>query len=175
MSICAPLVLAVGNNFSLYIPPSQHRWAAEKILRLCRENKGCYIKIGQHLANLDYLLPAEFTMTLQELYNESPVSPYSEICELVHEELGRSPDEAFASFDPTPIASASLAQVHTAVDKKTSKKIAVKVQHPSVALTARGDIYVLASVVKFLEQYFDEFTFGWLVDEIGEGDTAGKM
>ncbi|GMI46993.1 hypothetical protein TrCOL_g11122 [Triparma columacea] len=145
---------------------NKHRWAAEEILRLCRRNKGCYIKIGQHLANLDYLLPAEYTQTLQELYNDSPVSSYPEVRELVLEELGAYPEEIFDAFDPKPLASASLAQVHTAVDKKTKKRVAVKIQHPSVGLTAKGDIFVLTKVVRFLESYFEEFTFGWLVDEI---------
>ena len=120
----------------------------------------------QHLANLDYLLPAEYTQTLQELYNDSPVSPYLEVRELVREELGAYPEEIFSSFRTEPLASASLAQVHTAIDKRTNKKVAIKIQHPSVGLTAKGDILVLTKVVRFLERYFEEFTFGWLVDEI---------
>jgi predicted unusual protein kinase regulating ubiquinone biosynthesis (AarF/ABC1/UbiB family) len=69
---------------------NKHRWAAEELLGLCRKNKGCYIKIGQHLANLDYLFPSEYTQTLQELYNDSPVSQYDEVRELVFQEVRRS-------------------------------------------------------------------------------------
>ena len=69
------------------------------------------IKIGQHLSNLDYLLPREVTETLKVLLNRAPVSSYEDVCAVIKEELGKTPAELWSSFDPVPIASASLAQV----------------------------------------------------------------
>jgi aarF domain-containing kinase len=60
---------------------------------------------------LDYLLPREITDTLKVLLNRAPVSSYPDVRAVIEEELGAPPEALWASFDPTPIASASLAQV----------------------------------------------------------------
>merc|ERR1719273_1705435 len=89
-----------------------HRIAAERLLKLCRENKGAYIKVGQHLANLDYLIPTEYITTLSQLFDDAPTSPYSSIRRVIRDELGRDPRDIFETFSVEPLASASLAQVH---------------------------------------------------------------
>jgi hypothetical protein len=53
---------------------SVHYKAANRLLRLCHKNGGVYIKIGQHLANLDYLIPEEYIEVLSSLFNEAPQS-----------------------------------------------------------------------------------------------------
>ena len=87
-----------------------HRKAANRILELCRNNKGVYIKVGQHLAQLDYLIPPEYIDVLSSLFNNAPISSYEEIRNTVYEELGSYPEDLFDSFSEDPIASASLAQ-----------------------------------------------------------------
>jgi hypothetical protein len=64
----------LGNHDSI------HQRAAQRLLKLCRTNGGVYIKIGQHLANLDYLIPSEYIQVLSSLYNGAPQS-----CKLNHE------------------------------------------------------------------------------------------
>jgi aarF domain-containing kinase len=51
-----------------------HQKAANRLLELCRRNGGVYIKIGQHLANLDYLIPQEYTEALSSLFDDTPQS-----------------------------------------------------------------------------------------------------
>merc|ERR1712194_112729 len=143
-----------------------HRKAANRILELCRQNRGVYIKVGQHLAQLDYLIPPEYIDVLSSLFDNAPISSYQEIRDTVCEELGSYPEEIFDSFSKDPIASASLAQVHIAYDKKTGKKLAIKVQHPGLRETSVGDIVALTCAVKLVENLFEEFSWGWLVDEI---------
>lgn len=144
-----------------------HRTAAGRLLALCRENGGVYVKVGQHLANLDYLIPEEYIEALSSLFDDAPVTPYDDVREVVRQDLGAYPDEIFDSFDVEPIASASLAQVHVARQRGTGKKLAVKVQHRGLRETSRGDIFALQTAVNVLEFLFPaEFRYGWIMEEI---------
>jgi predicted unusual protein kinase regulating ubiquinone biosynthesis (AarF/ABC1/UbiB family) len=142
-----------------------HRRSAERILRLCRENGGVYIKVGQHLANLDYLIPQEYIDVLSSLFNDAPRSKYEDVCKVIEEELGYPVESLFERFEKVPIASASLAQVHVAYDKETKKKLAVKVQHRGLRETSVGDIYAVTFVVGVIDSLFEDFTFGWIAGE----------
>jgi aarF domain-containing kinase len=143
-----------------------HQRAAQRLLELCQQNRGVYIKVGQHLANLDYLLPVEYITTLSVLFDDNPVTCYEDVCAVITEDLGCHPDELFASFDPVPIASASLAQVHVAYEKQTGRKLAVKVQHRGLKGTATDDVQNLVFAVQVAERFLSDFTFAWLAEEI---------
>ena len=63
-------------------------------------------------ATQDHLLPEEYVLTMRRtMLDQCPVSTYKEVARIVKEDLGSTPEELFASFEHTPIASASLAQV----------------------------------------------------------------
>ena len=158
--------LAAAELANLSNPFSKHRIAARQLRDLATTNGGCYVKIGQHLANLDYIMPQEYIDELSHLFQNNPHTPLALAREVIRADLGAYPEDLFATFDETPIASASLAQVHVATDKVSGRKLAVKVQHPQVGRTAFGDIKILTKIVRALEHFFDDFTFGWLVDEI---------
>jgi hypothetical protein len=100
-----------------------HERNAIRLLELCRTNGGVYIKVGQHLANLDLLLPEEYIHILSSLFDDAPSTNYQDVCRVVTEDLGYSPDELFDDFARQPFASASLAQVHTAKCKASGKKV----------------------------------------------------
>lgn len=143
-----------------------HRKAANRLLDLCRQNGGVYIKVGQHLANLDYLIPQEYIDVLSSLFDDTPRSTFDDVCKVIEEDLGGSIDDLFDRFEEKPIASASLAQVHVAYHKKTGKKLAVKVQHRGLRETSAGDVLAVTKVVALVENWFEDFTFGWIADEI---------
>ena len=143
-----------------------NRKSAERLLNLCRENGGVYIKVGQHLANLDYIIPREYIEVLSSLFNDAPQSNIDDVRRVIEEDLGHSVDELFDDFDPNPIASASLAQVHVAYCKKTKKKLAVKVQHRGLRETSAGDLFAVTRVVRLIDSWFTDFTFGWIADEM---------
>ena len=87
---------------------------SQRCFRTCR-----ILSIFQALAadnflfNLqDYILPVEYVNTMRDyMLDKCPVSPYKDIAEVIEEDLGRKPEELFASIEQVPIASASLAQV----------------------------------------------------------------
>lgn len=108
-----------------------HREAAEKLLELCCANKGVFIKVGQHIGALDYLLPHEYIETMRVLHSQAPSSSLNDVYFVIKEELKQDPSELFTEFSPEPIGTASLAQVHKA-KLKDGSVVAVKVQHPSV-------------------------------------------
>ncbi|KAK1746598.1 ABC1 kinase family protein [Skeletonema marinoi] len=145
---------------------SVHERNANRLLQLFRANAGVYIKVGQHLANLDLLLPQEYLTRLSSLFDDAPVSSYEDVCTVVKEDLGSCPHELFDDFSRDPIASASLAQVHTARCKETGRKLAIKIQHKGLRETSKGDLFAVTAVVRIAENLFDEFNLGWICDEM---------
>ncbi|KAL3811260.1 hypothetical protein ACHAXA_003359 [Cyclostephanos tholiformis] len=143
-----------------------HARNARRLLDLCRSNGGVYVKVGQHLANLDLLLPVEYVTTLSSLFDDAPVSSYDDVRGVIREEFGRDPDDLFDDFSRVPIASASLAQVHTAKCRSTGRKLAIKVQHRGLRETSRGDLLAMSTVVGVAERLFEDFNFGWICEEL---------
>lgn len=141
-----------------------HQRSADRMLRVFRENRGIYIKAGQHLNSLDYVLPPEYTTTMAPLCDQAPYCPYEDVCTVFQEEFGASPDEMYASFEQLPIAAASLAQVHKAT-RHDGEEVAVKVQFPGLKQRCDNDVKTIEVLVNFVQWLFPEFEFKWLVDE----------
>ncbi|KAL3145108.1 hypothetical protein ABBQ38_001717 [Trebouxia sp. C0009 RCD-2024] len=145
-----------------------HTRSAFKLQRLCFANGGIYIKLGQHVAQLDYILPAEYVNTMRDyMLDKCPVSMYKDIAQVIQEDLGKSPEELFASIEEVPIASASLAQVHRAVSHD-GRQLAVKVQHVGLRDTCAADTVIVEAFVKGLRWVFPDFNYQWLIDELKE-------
>lgn len=80
-----------------------HSRSAERLRNLCCINAGLYIKIGQHLGSLDYLLPCEYTKVLKVFHHSAPKSSMADINCVFQKELGSFPEEIFEYFDTEPI------------------------------------------------------------------------
>uniref|UniRef100_A0A8D3DM17 AarF domain-containing protein kinase 1 n=1 Tax=Scophthalmus maximus TaxID=52904 RepID=A0A8D3DM17_SCOMX len=141
-----------------------HQRAAAHLLDLCCANRGTFIKVGQHLGALDYLLPEEYTATLKVLHSRAPQSSMEEIKQVIREDLGKELSELFVSFEEKPQGTASLAQVHKAV-LHDGRTVAVKVQHPKVQRQSSKDIVVMEVLLRAVHWLFPDFAFMWLVDE----------
>lgn len=148
----------------LQLKSDVHKFGAQKLLELCCANKGVYIKVGQHIGALDYLLPQEYVCTLRVLHSSAPQSSFKDILTVIREDFKRDPYEIFQSIDPEPLGTASLAQVHHAV-LKNGDKVAVKVQHRAVKNNSYVDIRTMSTLVKITSLVFPDFKFDWLVDE----------
>jgi len=142
-----------------------HERGAARLKHLCEVNTGIYIKIGQHIGLMDYLLPWEYVAAMRGMYDKAPTSPFVDVERTFQEEFGRGPHEVFQHFDEVPIASASLAQVHTAFTHD-GQKVAVKVQHRALREMARTEVPALEYLVYGVRYFFPSFGFQWLVDEV---------
>ncbi|XP_029854826.1 aarF domain-containing protein kinase 1 isoform X4 [Aquila chrysaetos chrysaetos] len=151
--------------FVMGCPESKvHLRSAERLRELCCANRGTFIKVGQHLGALDYLLPEEYTRTLKVLHNQAPQSTRQEIEQVIREDLGKEIKELFVSFEDTPLGAASLAQVHKAV-LQDGRTVAVKIQHPKVQAQSSKDILLMEVLLLVVKQIFPDFEFMWLVEE----------
>lgn len=143
-----------------------HRTTAEQICSVCTTNGGLYIKIGQHIGALEYLLPREYVETFKILHDQAPQSPLSSVMKVLSSELRSDPDQVFSEFDAEPLGSASLAQVHRAVLRDSNKEVAVKVQHITVQEHSKIDTITIEFLVKAIDKIFPDFEFDWLIDSV---------
>jgi len=125
-----------------------------------------FLKLGQHLSSLHYLLPAEWCDTFIPLQDRCPVSPFEDIQAMVQKDTGRSLTEWFSEFNPLPIGAASLAQVHVARLRDSGEQVAVKLQHPSLAKYAPMDLALTRFSFRALKRWFPEYDLTWLSSEM---------
>uniref|UniRef100_A0A8C5W7L1 AarF domain-containing protein kinase 1 n=1 Tax=Microcebus murinus TaxID=30608 RepID=A0A8C5W7L1_MICMU len=131
-----------GSEEYLKLRSKVHLRSARRLCELCCANRGTFIKVGQHLGSLDYLLPEEYTSTLKVLHSQAPQSSMQEVRQVIREDLGKEIHDLFTSFDDTPLGAASLAQVHKAV-LRDGRTVAVKVQHPKVQAQSSKDMLLM--------------------------------
>ena len=122
---------------------------ARRIERTICDLQGLFIKVGQLISIMTNFLPEEFRRELEGLQDAVPPRPYSDIEGRLREELGRPPAEVFAQFEPRPLASASIGQVHLA-RLTDGTKVAVKVQYPGIEEVVRRDLATLRRIFRII-------------------------
>lgn len=143
-----------------------HLKAANITLKALEKNGGIYIKLGQHITALTYLLPREWTDTMIPLQDRCPQSSLEEIENMFQSDMGVSMNELFSDFNPDPVGVASLAQVHIATLRNGGERVAVKVQHPSLEEFVPLDVYMTQRVFRLMRKVFPEYPLTWLGDEL---------
>lgn len=138
--------------------------AARALYRTAINLEGLLIKASQFIATRADLLPDEWVSTLSGLHDRVPPRPFGMIRARIERELGRPMESIFSEFDPRPLASASLAQVHRAL-LKDGRRCAVKVQYPGIDGIVRADLRNLAFVLKVLAWLEPDFDFRILARE----------
>ena len=108
-----------------------------------------YIKLGQLLSSRPDLLPDVYIEELGRLVDAVPPIPYDQIRPVIEEDVG---PEVFASIDPTPLATASIAQIHTAL-LKSGREVVVKVRRPGIVEQVQLDLDVLRSTAELAESH----------------------
>ena len=125
-------------------------------LRLCIESLGpIFIKFGQMLATRRDLLGDETTDELEKLLDKVPPFPWEQAKPIIEKQLGASIEDCFESFEHTPIASASIAQVYGA-RLLTGEDVVVKVVRPGIEKQIRRDIDVLKLIATMADNYWSE-------------------
>lgn len=112
---------------------------AESIAEALGNMKGAMMKLGQMASYLDQGLPEPVRQALAELQANAPPMSAELAAQVLREELGRPPEEVFATWDPKPIAAASIGQVHRAMTHD-GRAVAVKVQYPGVGEAIMADL-----------------------------------
>jgi ubiquinone biosynthesis protein len=108
-----------------------------------------YIKLAQIISSGEGLFPEELVNEFKKCRDQVPAQPFDVVRATVEEDFGAPLEDIFASFDETPLAAASIAQVHAAV-LLTGEPVVVKVQRTTVALLVNKDIRVMAWLAPFL-------------------------
>lgn len=117
-------------------------------MRLMLEALGpTFVKVGQILSMRSEILPQAFCDELAKLRADADPMPYQTVLETLSSEYGRPIGEIFEHIDPTPLGSASLAQVHRAT-LLTGEDVAVKVQRPGVRETMAQDVSIMRSIAR---------------------------
>jgi len=129
---------------------------AEQIVAVLGTMKGAAMKLGQVMSFLDVgLVPEEFREEFQaklaELRDAAPKVSFKDMKKVIEGEYGEKIEDVFASFDPVPIAAASIGQVYKA-RLEDGRDVAVKVQYPGVATAVRADMQNLGVILRLMKR-----------------------
>jgi len=127
-----------------------------KRLRIILEELGpTFIKLGQMLSTRADIVPTDIFQELQKLQDRVPPVPPDKIREAIERELRSPIEDIFIEFDDSPIAAASIGQVHRA-RLKNGDKVAVKIQRPNIRRMIEGDIDILKTMAALAERHIQE-------------------
>jgi ubiquinone biosynthesis protein len=119
--------------------------------RILLEDLGpTYVKMGQIVTSQVNVLPDDWKVELDKLQNEVPTFPYEVAHDLITSELGAPPEELFAQLSETPLAAASLAQVHRAV-RRDGREVVVKIQRPGLDKQVHADLGIARTLGRAVE------------------------
>lgn len=125
------------------------KWSRMRMI--CEELGPTFVKFGQILSNRPDLLPAELIEEFERLQDNVPPFPGEQARKVVESELKRSVNVLFRSFEASPFASASMAQVHKAV-LDSGEEVAVKIQRPNIREVIVEDVKVMYTLANIFER-----------------------
>ncbi|MDQ5987425.1 MAG: putative protein kinase UbiB [Syntrophus sp. SKADARSKE-3] len=125
-------------------------------LRMAFEELGpTFIKLGQILSTRPDLIPLDLVQELSKLQDNVPPFSYAEAKDILEDELQLPLESVYSTFEETPMAAASIAQVHRAT-LLTGEKVAVKVQRPGIRKMIAEDLAILYHLAMLLERHIEE-------------------
>ena len=123
-------------------------------LREAMEELGpAFIKLGQLLASRPDMIGPEIAEDLKKLRDNTPVTPFDQMREVVETELGKPLEDIYSEFDETPLGSASIGQVYKATLKETGQEVAVKIQKPGIYDIIVADVKILVNLAGKADKY----------------------
>ena len=137
----------------------------EKVMRVLGELKGATMKVGQILSADPELVPAEFVDSLTSLQRDAPPMTYRQVKEILEEAFDRPIEVAFDRFEPQPIGSASIGQVHRAT-LASGEEVAIKIQYPGIRETLDSDLRNLQSLLTLGRVLVDRRRLAEYLDEV---------
>jgi len=148
-----------------------HTWSANHFYDVAVRRQGLLIKLGQIIGSRPDLIPDEYIDVLSRLQDAVPPRPFNTIRRVIERELERPLTDLFDDFEETPIASASLAQVHRARLKPTASEpdgrvVAVKVQYPGIEEIVDNDLQNTRLLLRILAQFERNLDFTPIIEEL---------
>ena len=145
--------------------------AANQLFTVLGELKGGAMKVGQALSVMEAAVPEQFGKPYREaltkLQKDAPPLPADKVHRVLDSQLGTKWRERFQSFDDTPVASASIGQVHSAV-WSDGRRVAVKVQYPGADEAVRADLKTLRMLTSLFKQVVPGADVKSIIDELIE-------
>lgn len=111
-----------------------------------------FIKVGQLFSTRADIFPSEYVEELAKLQDKVPAFSYEQVEKIVEQELGKKIPELFLSFEPIPLAAASLGQVHKAV-LHNGESVVVKVQRPGLKKLFEIDLEILKGIARYFQNH----------------------
>jgi ubiquinone biosynthesis protein len=130
--------------------PTARRQLARSVRRALEDGGVTFVKLGQQLSTRPDLITPEFAEELERLQDRAASVPWDDIATVLRSELHSPVEEAFAGIDRTPVAAASVAQVHAA-RLLDGTEVVVKVQRPGIASVVDRDLDILHRLARMLE------------------------
>ncbi|BAZ81088.1 ABC-1 domain-containing protein [Sphaerospermopsis kisseleviana NIES-73] len=127
---------------------AQAIWIRETFLNL----GPTFIKVGQLFSTRADIFPSEYVEELSKLQDRVPAFSYEQVEAIIEQELGKKIPELFHSFEPVPLAAASLGQVHKAV-LHSGESVVVKVQRPGLKKLFEIDLQILKGIARYFQNH----------------------
>ncbi|NLV56749.1 MAG: AarF/ABC1/UbiB kinase family protein [Acidimicrobiales bacterium] len=138
---------------------------ADDVVATLGNMKGAMMKLGQMASYLDQGLPEPVREALSQLRSDAPPMSGELAAQAIERELGQPPDRLFAEWDPVPIASASIGQVHRALTHD-ERAVAVKVQYPGIDAAIRSDLSSVGLLFTSMGAVYPGLEPGPLIEEL---------
>ena len=130
-----------------------HKYTKWERMRMAAEELGTtYIKLAQILSNRPDVIPLELVAEFEKLQSKVPPFPTSEARKIIEQEIGKSIETVFETFEDKPFASASIAQVHKA-RLKDGTSVVLKVRRPDILDKIEQDIIIMKYFAGMMEEH----------------------
>lgn len=157
--------LFAGKHKRKQLDAAGRKAAADLVAREMGQMKGALMKLGQMMSFVSDDIPEEYRNALASLQHSAPAMPFPLLRDVAERELGKPLERAFAKFDETPLASASIGQVHRAT-LPDGTDVVVKIQYPGVADAIRADLANVGLLYQMMGMFYPALDPKPVVDEL---------
>ena len=128
---------------------------AERVRMAVEELGPTFIKLGQILSTRHHLVPVDFVQEFERLQDNVAPFSFDEVKQIVEDELNQPLEALFLNFEKTPLAAASIGQVHRA-QLKDGEDVVVKIQRPGIRKIIEVDLEIMLHLASLMERHLED-------------------